>query len=234
MSNIAGSTAASSEAGSGGNSDTPPARTPSSEPAATRQVTATDGFDILASAAAVGRSIDWGDGDSINMHHLRLFDHFRGEKFMLDSFDTKLPEIDQVKETFVKEALSVPYVMYECLAFAARHLSVEGPPETTSFYLEQAVKLQTRSLAIFNASNPVINEETCLSLFIFSNLLGQHTLVDNLAFRQPSLDGFLGHFLSYIGLHRGVRSICDGCWPLLLNSELRPILLQGVESKQIY
>lgn len=235
---VASATAASSEASSSANSDTSPsARTASSEPpaaGASRQVIVTERFDISASATVDGHSFDWGDGDSINMHHLRLFEHFRGDKFMLASFNTKLPVTDQVKETFIKEALSEPYVMYECLAFAARHLSVEGPPEMASFYLEQAVQLQTRSLAIFNASTPVINEKTCLALFIFSNLLGQHTLVDNLAFRQPSLEGFLSHFLSHIGLHRGARSICTGCWPLLMNSELRPLLLQGVESKPVH
>lgn len=188
----------------------------------------TEKFDIFASADS---GSNFGDGDSINMNHLKLFEHFRGKNFMLANLDGDFP-IQDIKDTFVREAFSAPYLMYECLAFAARHLSVEGPPDMTTFYLEQAMKLQTRALAIFNASAPVISEDTCLTLFIFSNILGQHTLVDTLAFRDPSLEQFLGHFLNYIGLHRGVRSICSGSWPLLMDSELRPVLLHGIESKQ--
>lgn len=204
------------------------ALTPSSSEHSGRQVILTEKFDNFAAAADCGS--DFGDGDSINMDHLKLFEHFRGDNFMLANIDWQTPIAD-IKEIFVREAFSAPYLMYECLAFAARHLSVEGPPDMKNFYLEQAITLQTRALAIFNASTPVINEDTCLAHFIFSNLLAQHTLVDTLAFRDSSLELFIGHFLNYIGLNRGVESVCRGSWPYLMKSELRPVLLHGIGSK---
>ncbi len=212
-------------ANSGSTSDT--AASPSSEHSG-RQVILTEKFDLFASPNRYSSS---GDSDAINMNHLKLFDHFKRHTLMFCNVNQVIP-IDQLKDTIIKEALSATYLMYECLAFSARHLSVQGPPEMTNFYLDQAMKLQTRALAIFNESPPSINDENCIAVFMFSNFLGQHSLVDTLAFRDSSLEKFLDHFINYLSLHRGARAISSENWPFLMNSKLRPIFLEGMESKE--
>ncbi|KAI1078063.1 hypothetical protein F5B20DRAFT_239975 [Whalleya microplaca] len=193
-----------------------------------RQVILAEPFDLFGDQ---NHNADPGDADFINMNHLELFDNFRRQEAEFANIGEDMPP-KEVHNAFVKAAFSAPYLMYECLAFSARQLSVEGAPEKTGFYVDQAMKLQTRALALFNGSSPVISEETCIPMFLFSSVLGQHILADTLAFRDHSLEPFLSRFLNYLGLHRGVKSVCSGHWPVLLTSELRPVLLWGSQMAQ--
>jgi hypothetical protein len=56
-------------------------------------------------------------------------------------------------------------------------------------------------------------------------MLGQHLLADTLAV-HPSTDieSFISHYIQCIEMHRGIYTIATSAWPLLMKSELEPIL----------
>lgn len=124
----------------------------------------------------------------------------------------------------LKTALASPYLLHQVLAFSARHLAYLHPARSAS-YLHQAVALQTRAISLFNASWAGVNRSNCVAVLLFSSILGHHLLADTLAKRDPGgLDAFLAHYMQCLEMHRGVHAIAVTAWPLLMDSELRPIL----------
>ncbi|ORY59548.1 uncharacterized protein BCR38DRAFT_488578 [Pseudomassariella vexata] len=169
------------------------------------------------------------DGNcSINFSHLELFNHFTNHYHLLfGDEDNDMPRC-QVQVT-IKAAFQTPYLMYEILAFSARQLSVEAGPEKCQFYSDQATKLQSRAINMFNSVAPVPDGPNCVGMFLFSTLIGMHLMSDTIAFRDSELDPFLTRFLNYLRLHRGVRAISSNCYNLLIQSELEPVLAWGVK-----
>ncbi|KAF1942833.1 hypothetical protein EJ02DRAFT_502545 [Clathrospora elynae] len=121
-------------------------------------------------------------------------------------------------------ALKAPYLMHQVLAFSACHLA-HARPERSSFYQHQAVTLQTRAVSTFNAARVHMDQSNCVSILLFSSMLAQHLLADTLAKRdQDGLDGFITHYMQCVGMHRGVYTVATSAWPLLMESEIEPIL----------
>ncbi|KAK9775362.1 hypothetical protein AB5N19_02932 [Seiridium cardinale] len=162
----------------------------------------------------------------VNLTHLELFSHF-GE-IISPLFAGKDPDLrrDYLKN-YQKAAFAGTYLMHEILAFAARHLCLTGPQSKSQFYADQATVLQTKALSLFNASLQQPKPETIIATFLFSSLLGTHLLSDTIAVRHMDLEPFLGHFVNYLKVHRGVRPIFDEYRQFLLNSELQPFLVWG-------
>lgn len=166
----------------------------------------------------------------INLHHLELLHHFSTATYKFPGVDHATAEMS--RQIAVKSGLSAPYLMYEILAIAARHLSVLRPTQQ-EFYVHQATRLQTHAISLFNSTKPDITADNCVSMFLFSSLLGVHVLCDTLAFCDNDFSDFLKRFISYFQLHRGVRAVTSRSWHLLCKTELSPILQMGEALSQV-
>lgn len=133
----------------------------------------------------------------MNITHLELFHHF-GE-IISPLFVGRDPDLcREYVQNYHKAAFTGIYLMYEILAFAARHLSITGPPTKSQFYADQATMLQTRALSLFSASLQEPQPDTIISTFLFSSLLGTHLLSDTIASQHMELDPFLSRFVDYL------------------------------------
>lgn len=137
---------------------------------------------------------------------------------------------DDPQDTFstlpiaLKAGLETPYLLHQLLAFSARHLAFLHP-DRASRYLHQAVTLQTRAVSLFNTTRPEVNRSNCVAILLFSVALGHHLLADSLSRREPGgLEGFLAHYVQCIEMNRSMYTIVRAAWPLLLESELEPLL----------
>ncbi|GKT60619.1 C6 finger domain-containing protein [Colletotrichum tofieldiae] len=160
----------------------------------------------------------------VNMGHMKLLLHF--------SLALAVPELEETfrernTELTLRTGVESPYLMHEVLALSARHMSILEP-ENASEYLDHAVQLQTRAISLFNTQKVHINESTCVSLVLFSSILGRHLCIDALAFRGPDLEAFLDCYVNFARIRRGVRTIVSRAWPLLKNSELCSLVSWGL------
>jgi hypothetical protein len=121
-------------------------------------------------------------------------------------------------------ALKAPYLMHQVLAFSACHLAHINP-DRSGYFSHQAVTLQTRAVSIFNMARVDVDQSNCVPILLFSSMLGQHLLADTLA-AHPStgIEGFITHYVQCIEMHRGIYTIATSAWPLLMKSELEPVL----------
>ncbi|KAI1151800.1 hypothetical protein F4825DRAFT_451083 [Nemania diffusa] len=126
----------------------------------------------------------------------------------------------------VTTALSTPYLMDALLAFSALHLSVLASDLTMQHhYRQQAVHLQTRALALYNAACPEITEQNCIALFLYSSFIGLHMLHDTVASRSDLLE-LLDRFVQFAGLYHGVATVTNRAWHIIRDSELSGIIIQ--------
>lgn len=127
----------------------------------------------------------------------------------------------------LKACLGSPCLLYETLAVSARHLAFLHP-HRASFYLHQAVTLQTKGLSLFNTSETEINESNCIANLLFASTLGRHLLVDTLSKRDDAgLEDFLERYAQFAQLQLGMQSVARSSWPTLLESKLEPFLSLG-------
>lgn len=117
-------------------------------------------------------------------------------------------------------------LMHQVLAFSSRHLAYIHP-ERFAFYEHQAVALQTKAISLFNATyaSPGVDQSNCVIIVLFASILGHHTLADALAMRPAGgLQAFIQHYVRCIETHRGIYTIAMTAWPMLMQSELEPVL----------
>lgn len=158
----------------------------------------------------------------VNAAHVDLALHF--------SLVVVVPDIDADMcapgtKIALDAALAAPYLLHELLAFSARHLAVEKP-DASAEHLARAVRLQNMAIAQFNAAKAEVDSSNCVPMLLFSSLLGRHLLIDTLAARSD-LGSFLDRYVQYVGIHRGLRAVASSSWPLLIRSELKPLLSWG-------
>ncbi|KAJ5460805.1 uncharacterized protein N7458_002357 [Penicillium daleae] len=169
-----------------------------------------------------GDSIDsLEDVSPVNMMHVELLHHFASE--IKSPFDT---DFDQAQVSFpdiLRRCLPAPYLMNEAFALSSLHISIIRPDQR-QIYRRRASHMQQHALSIFNAMKPEVNVDSCLSVFLFSSLLGVHMLCDTFVFRSGSFNTFLDNFTQYIRLYQGVRAVTNGCWEFLRQTELAPLL----------
>ncbi|KAI0454887.1 hypothetical protein F5B21DRAFT_223499 [Xylaria acuta] len=137
-------------------------------------------------------------------------------------------------QMIVTSALSTPYLMDAVLAFAALHLGVLASNLTTQHhYRHQAVHLQTRALALYNAARPEITEQNCTSLFLYLSFIGMHMLHDAVTSRTDLLEP-LDRFIQFASLYRGVGTVAHCAWHIIRSSELSSIinLIEAADSLQ--
>lgn len=158
------------------------------------------------------------------MQHVDLLFHLTTE--VVDTFRWEHGDVELPVRKLFKEITSTPYLMNEFLALAAMHRSTLDTKDR-SFYFRQATELQTHALSILNATNPQVNAETCVPLFLFSSALGLHEMCKTFIFREINFEPFVDKFVEYLSLHRGVRTITSGSWHILSESILGPLLKHG-------
>ncbi|KAF2817549.1 putative C6 finger domain protein [Mytilinidion resinicola] len=161
--------------------------------------------------------------EAINLNHMELLVHVASDKSM---FNLGHSPNDYPSDLFIalKKGLKAPYLMYMLLAFSARHLAFLHPQQS-AFYLHQAMTLQTRAVSLFNAAWTGVDQSNCVAVLGFSSILGHHLLADTLAKRDPGgLEGFISHYTQCVEMHRGIHTIATNAWPLLMATELQPIL----------
>ncbi|KAJ4263531.1 hypothetical protein NW762_006350 [Fusarium torreyae] len=159
----------------------------------------------------------------LNMEHMELLIHLITDKDLFNLGD----KVDGFQATFdqcLNGGIEAPYLLHQVLAFSARHLAAIRP-ERSAYHLHQAVSLQTRAVSLFNSTNPEVDRSNCVAVLLFSVALGHHLLADALANRGPDgLDGFLTQYVQCVDMNRGIYNVARSAWPLLLASELAPIL----------
>lgn len=161
--------------------------------------------------------------EPVNLNHMELLIHVTLDKSLFGLAYQDDNFLTNITNSF-KIGLETPYVLHELLAFSARHLAFLHPERAES-YLNQAVTLQTRAISLFNASWNGVDESNCVAMLLFSAILGHHILTDTLAKRDPGgLEAFMFHFTQCVDMQRGVHTIAETAWPLLMESELKTIL----------
>ncbi|KAJ4137284.1 hypothetical protein NW768_002866 [Fusarium equiseti] len=159
----------------------------------------------------------------INMQHMDLFVHLVTRR---DLFSLGDP-VKDYKATFdvcLLESVKAPYLLHQMLAFSARHLSVLHHYRKEEYY-NQALNLRDRAISLFNATRREVDSSNCVAIMLFSVTLGHHLLADALSCcGTQGLEGFLNRYLSCVNLNRGIYNIAVSAWPLLVESEIEPVL----------
>jgi hypothetical protein len=166
---------------------------------------------------------DDGTEPPVNFDHMQLLIHVTQNSSMFDLSGVYSDHATGLA-LGLKEALTAPYLMHELLAFSAQHLAFLYPDKSKQ-YLHQAVSLQTRAISLFNSTWTQVNKSNCVAVLLFSSVLGHHLLADTLHKRHADgLDGFITRYVQCIEMHRGIYTIAKSAWPLLMESEIQPIL----------
>ncbi|KAK3316265.1 hypothetical protein B0H66DRAFT_604565 [Apodospora peruviana] len=186
----------------------------------------TSGLMIGGDMPSFGLGGPAGHLPDINMVHMELLHHY------LTNDLTSYPEMaEHFKHVSMRHALREPYLMYQILALAARHLCY-CRPESAVFYQTQAIQLQTRALSLFNSLDVGYFDRSISNLatvFLFSSQLGVQALCDMLSYRDHDFPSALARFMGYLRLHRGVHRVLDGHRAEMVGSDVGPILELGVQ-----
>lgn len=165
------------------------------------------------------------DPPEVNMLHLELVLHF--------SIDVYVPELDgslgrPATELVLRIAQGAPFLMHGVLAISARHLSIIRPDDSAR-YLDQAFRLQTRAIELFNLTHDEPGRENCVARLLFSSVLGRHILADALQIDSLDFPSFLKRFVYGVRIHSGVKAVAaQQNWTFLLGTELGPLMTRGL------
>lgn len=145
---------------------------------------------------------------TFQLDHLELFYHFEHNIWSFASLE------DTVGKSFIamvtSQAITIPYLMDQLLALSATHMCIHRP-HRASFYREEATRLQTRALGLFNATKATVTPGEGLPAFLFSILLAHQILFDTLSTRTD-FPTFLDKLVTSFRLCAGVRHIAGECW----------------------
>ncbi|KAF2028179.1 hypothetical protein EK21DRAFT_70371 [Setomelanomma holmii] len=129
----------------------------------------------------------------------------------------------------LREALKAPYLMHALLGFSAQHLAYLYPHRSAHF-LRQAVSMQTRAVSLLNASWTDVNESNCVTMLLFSSILGHQLLAETFHKRDDNgLEGFMARYVQCINTHRGIYHISKAAWGLIISSDIGPIVSRSAE-----
>ncbi|RYC64450.1 hypothetical protein CHU98_g1751 [Xylaria longipes] len=149
---------------------------------------------------------------TFQLYHLELFHHFEHDMWNFVSLD------DAIGKRFItmvtRQAITRPYLMNQLLAFAAAHMCTYRPHQAC-FYREEATRLQTHALGLFNAAKATITTGEGLPAFLFSILLSYQILHDTLSTRTD-FPTFLDKLATSFHLCAGVRTIAGESWSSIM------------------
>ncbi|KAI1740124.1 hypothetical protein F4680DRAFT_419744 [Xylaria scruposa] len=145
---------------------------------------------------------------TFQLHHLELFHHFERDMWRFVSLDDIMGKKFMAMVT--RQAITMPYLMDQVLAFSAAHMCTHRPRQA-SFYREEATRLQTRALGLFNAAKVTVATDEALPAFLFSILLSHQILFDTFSTRVD-FPAFLDKLVNSFHLCAGVRAIAGESW----------------------
>ncbi|KAH8649294.1 hypothetical protein BX600DRAFT_474880 [Xylariales sp. PMI_506] len=128
---------------------------------------------------------------------------------------------------YLEVAFETPYLLYEVLAYSAAHLSTLRQ-EQHRFYVDEATRLQTRALELYNGVDRKVSEETCIPMFCFSSVLSQHTFFDIYSHPTTDLDKLVDDVISSMRIHLGLRAMLKSSW-LMFPKKLQSQFITGCE-----
>ncbi|KAI1429986.1 hypothetical protein F5Y12DRAFT_215358 [Xylaria sp. FL1777] len=163
---------------------------------------------------------------TFDLSHLELFHYVANDLMKPSNLQLLANEKDSqdLQKMIVTSALSSPYLMDALLGFAALHLGVVASDLTKQHhYRHQAMNLQTRALALYNAACPEITDQNCTALFLYSSFIGMHMLHETATSRADLLD-LLDRFIQFAGLYRGVGTVTNRAWHIIKDSELSSVI----------
>ncbi|KAL3456709.1 hypothetical protein BJX64DRAFT_36812 [Aspergillus heterothallicus] len=165
--------------------------------------------------------------EELNLKHMELLIHLTTTNEMFNLGDNLGPWPAGI--TFgLKRGLESPYLLYASLAFSARHLAYLHP-ERSAELMHRAVTLQNRAISLFNMDKIHVDRSNCVAVLLFSAAVGHHTLADTLMERSPGgLDAFLTRYAQCANTLRGLYTITMTAQPLLMETELEPILSRSI------
>ncbi|KAL2809128.1 hypothetical protein BJX63DRAFT_371429 [Aspergillus granulosus] len=165
--------------------------------------------------------------EDLNLKHMELLIHLTTTNEMFNLGDDLGPYRTGIRFG-LKRGLESPYLLYACLAFSARHLAYLHPERSAEF-MHQAVTMQTRAITLFNIDEIQVDQSNCVAVLLFSAVVGHHLLADTLMERSPDgLDGFLTRYVQCANTHRGLYTITITAQPLLMETELEPVLSRSM------
>lgn len=148
------------------------------------------------------------------LSHLELVHHF--EHHFADAASIG----SSFGRTFFKvtlhRAFQTPYLMNQVIALSAAHKTTKYPPESEQRlrYHTDALRFQGRALSALGDMRSELLTDNCLSVFLFSSLIGQHVVFDALASRENFL-ARLDSLAQCFSLHGGVRALANQSWQII-------------------
>lgn len=159
----------------------------------------------------------------VNVDHMELLIHFSLTKAAAFTEFEKSNELLELGTNLIlQKAMTNTTLLHQVLAISARYLSLKRP-ERHDHYSHQAVQLQTKAIELFQQTKK-FDETNCEAMLLFSSLLNRQVLADALSNREGDFSAFLGRFIQAGQLHRGIRVVSRDTWPMLLKSDLSPLL----------
>jgi hypothetical protein len=160
----------------------------------------------------------------VNATHLELF------YYIIEGHEWAFSHGDEGTRTHVlNHAFAYPFLLNELLAVSALHLSTRRPAQQ-SLYREEATRLQSQALRMFNETTRDLNQQNIIPVFLFSILQGIATFFET--FHDPTYDAsdwtFFEKIIQSVKLLQGVRNIVDGWWDFLVTSDIKDILKEAV------
>ncbi|KAI1393187.1 uncharacterized protein F4822DRAFT_3185 [Hypoxylon trugodes] len=146
--------------------------------------------------------------ESYSLFHMELLNHLKNQ--MVKLVQPIHIELSQLFDLAYEEALKIPYLMDELIAFSAAHKSTLTGESQSSYRIE-STRLQTRALNQFHTQSPEVTDDNCLALFVFSTILGQHVLFDALS-ASLELSTVLDKLTQCIDIHHGIRAVAGQSW----------------------
>ncbi|KAI0185436.1 hypothetical protein EV127DRAFT_456210 [Xylaria flabelliformis] len=154
-----------------------------------------------------------------DLSHLKLFHHPSSLQLITNKEDAQ-----DLQQMIITSALSTPYLMDAMLALAALHLgALASDVSMQKHYRHQAMNLQTRALAIYNAVCPEVTEHNCTALLMYSSFIGMHMLHETVTSQADSLE-LLDRFIQFAGLYHGVGTVTNRTWHIIRESKLSSII----------
>ncbi|KIH90756.1 hypothetical protein SPBR_00578 [Sporothrix brasiliensis 5110] len=138
-------------------------------------------------------------------------------------------------------APKTPFLMNELLAFSSRHLA-ETRPAQAAYYQHQALQYQTHALRIYNEQRhaALTSPDSCLAVFFFSWLIGQHMLSDVRAAGETAgvsrgthgthgtgdtaHRDTLDRFIAYMHTYRGLRAVTSTTFEVIMQTDMADLI----------
>jgi hypothetical protein len=177
-----------------------------------------DASPLLTPAASLQYNAPW---SNLNIRHMELMSNFLLET--APSLDMRNVSDIGLMRTMMPVVLSAPYLLHQVLALSALHLSKTKPAQAESYHAD-ATSLQIEALTSFDDHLGNINSNNCEAMLMFASMLSTHSLGEAVMISKDDSSGFLDRIITYLNLHRGVKTVVSQAWELLLQSKLSPVL----------